>query len=92
MNFFLPGPAASWLDWEAEGGDFFFISVTYPTFNALVLRIALLISLSLNTWHAGVVALIILISYPDQINDIVFGQEGALKGLYNASRYSLFNL
>ncbi|MEI4867167.1 NAD(P)-binding domain-containing protein, partial [Klebsiella pneumoniae] len=29
----------------------------------------------------GVAALIILISYPDQINDIVFGQEGALKGL-----------
>lgn len=33
---------------------------------------------------AGVAALVVLISHTDQIHDLIFGDEGALKGLYGA--------
>jgi hypothetical protein len=31
---------------------------------------------------AGAEALVVLISHTDQINDMIFGDEGALKGLH----------
>jgi len=31
---------------------------------------------------AGVAALVVLIAHTDQINDLIFGDEGALKGLH----------
>ncbi|XP_028069882.1 uncharacterized protein LOC114272365 [Camellia sinensis] len=37
---------------------------------------------SLISLHADVVALVVLISHTDQINDLVFGHESALKGLH----------
>lgn len=39
-------------------------------------------------WHTEVAALIVLISHVDQINDVFFGQQGVLKGLYGT--YQLY--
>lgn len=38
---------------------------------------------------AGVAALIVLISHADQMNDVIFGNEGALKGLQEASPHNV---
>lgn len=37
---------------------------------------------ALISWHAGVAALILLISYADQVHDTTFSHKGALKGPY----------
>jgi hypothetical protein len=44
---------------------------------------------------AGVAALVVLISHTDQINDLIFGNEGALKGLHGTldiRHYSFFRI
>jgi hypothetical protein len=38
---------------------------------------------------AGVSALIVLISHADKTNDIIFGNEGALKGLDETSLHNI---
>lgn len=42
-------------------------------------------SFSAHFLHAGVAALIVLIAHADNLNDVIFGNEGALKGVYKAS-------
>jgi hypothetical protein len=39
---------------------------------------------------AGVSALILLVSHPDKMNDVIFGNEGALKGLDETSLHNIF--
>lgn len=39
---------------------------------------------------AGVAALVLLVTYPDQLTNILFSQDGALKGIFRISLYRNF--